>query len=112
MGVNDELLPLLYRPRLRGVLQSLELRLCEAADDNLSYDEFLYRLMKRGMLVERFERASARREGRGQESHRPSTRASKHVAGATTSCMRRAGLPEAAPRQSRAQNDKKLACLP
>jgi DNA replication protein DnaC len=46
MGVIDELVPLLKKLRLSGILQSLELRLREAADDNLSYDEFLYRLVK------------------------------------------------------------------
>lgn len=46
MSVIDELVPLLKKLRLSGVLQSLELRLREAADDNLSQEEFLYRLIK------------------------------------------------------------------
>jgi hypothetical protein len=46
MSVIDELVPLLKKLRLSGVLQSLELRLREAANDNLGYEEFLYRLVK------------------------------------------------------------------
>jgi hypothetical protein len=46
MSVIDELVPLLKTLRLSGVLQSLELRLREAANDNLGYEEFLYRLVK------------------------------------------------------------------
>ncbi len=46
MSVIDELVPLLKKLRLSGVLQSLELRLREAVDDNLSHDEFLFRLVK------------------------------------------------------------------
>lgn len=46
MSVIDELVPLLKKLRLSGVLQSFELRLREAANDNLGYEEFLYRLMK------------------------------------------------------------------
>jgi hypothetical protein len=46
MGHIDELVPLLKKLRLSGVLQSLELRLREAADDSPSYDESLYRLVK------------------------------------------------------------------
>jgi DNA replication protein DnaC len=45
MSVIDDLVPLLKKLRLSGVLQSLELRLREAVDDSLSYEEFLYRLM-------------------------------------------------------------------
>jgi len=46
MGVIDELVPVLKKVRLSGVLQSLELRLREAVDDSLGYEEFLYRLVK------------------------------------------------------------------
>lgn len=45
MSVIDELLPLLKKLRLSGILQSLELRLKQAADDDLSFEEFLYRLL-------------------------------------------------------------------
>ena len=45
MSVIDDLVPLLKKLRLSGVLQSLELRLREAVDDSLSYEEFVYRLM-------------------------------------------------------------------
>jgi DNA replication protein DnaC len=46
MSAIDDLVPLLKKLRLSGVLQSLDLRLREAADDSLTYQEFLYRLMK------------------------------------------------------------------
>jgi DNA replication protein DnaC len=46
MSVIDELVPLLKKLRLSGVLQSLALRLREATEDNLGYEEFLYRLVK------------------------------------------------------------------
>lgn len=45
MSVIDELVPLLKKLRLSGVLQSLELRLRQAADDNLTSEEFLFRLL-------------------------------------------------------------------
>ena len=41
----DELLPILEKLRLSGVLQSLELRTRQAADDDLSHPEFLLRLL-------------------------------------------------------------------
>jgi len=45
MGVADDLVPVLKKLRLSGVLQSLELRSREAADDGLSFTEYLYRLL-------------------------------------------------------------------
>ena len=45
MSVNDDLVPILKKLRLSGVLQSLELRIKEAMDDNLAQTEFLYRLL-------------------------------------------------------------------
>ncbi|RMF53165.1 MAG: transposase, partial [Bacteroidetes bacterium] len=45
MNPTDELIPLLKKLRLSGVLQSLDLRTRQAADDNLSHGEFLYRLL-------------------------------------------------------------------
>ncbi|MEQ9317826.1 MAG: IS21-like element helper ATPase IstB [Polyangiaceae bacterium] len=51
MSVIDDLVPLLKKLRLSGVLQSLELRMKNAVDDELSYEEFLYRLL--GDEVER-----------------------------------------------------------
>jgi DNA replication protein DnaC len=41
----DELVPLLKKLRLSGILQSLELRLKQAREDNLPYEEFLFRLL-------------------------------------------------------------------
>lgn len=45
MSGTDELIPVLKKLRLSGVLQSLPLRLRQAADDNLDNTEFLYRLL-------------------------------------------------------------------
>ena len=55
MSPTDELIPILKKLRLSGVLSSLELRTRQAVDDNLSHSEFLYRL-----LLDEIER----REGR------------------------------------------------
>jgi DNA replication protein DnaC len=48
MSITDELIPLLKKLRLSGVLQSLELRLKQAREDSLPYEEFLFRLLRRG----------------------------------------------------------------
>lgn len=45
MSTNDELVPLLKKLRLSGILQTLELRTRQAADDNLAHAEFLYRVL-------------------------------------------------------------------
>ena len=45
MNPTDELIPILKKLRLSGVLNSLELRNNQAAEDNLSHIEFLYRLL-------------------------------------------------------------------
>ena len=45
MSPNDDLVPMLKKLRLSGVLQSLELRTRQAVDDNLALSEFLYRLL-------------------------------------------------------------------
>ena len=45
MHPTDELPPILKKLRLSGVLQSLELRLRQAVDDDLSHSEFLLRLL-------------------------------------------------------------------
>ena len=45
MSSTDDLIPLLKKLRLSGVLQSLELRTRQAVDDDLSHGEFLYRLL-------------------------------------------------------------------
>ncbi len=45
MGVADDLVPVLKKLRLSGVLQSLELRNREAVEDALSHTEYLYRLL-------------------------------------------------------------------
>lgn len=44
MSPIDDLVPLLKKLRLSGVLQSLELRVAQAAQDNLAHAEFLLRL--------------------------------------------------------------------
>lgn len=46
MSPVDELVPILKKLRLSGVLQTLELRLREAGDDNLSHVEFLLRTLQ------------------------------------------------------------------
>ncbi len=45
MSATDDLVPMLKKLRLSGVLQSLELRSRQAVEDNLSHGEFLYRLL-------------------------------------------------------------------
>lgn len=45
MSTTDDLIPLLKKLRLSGVLQSLELRTRQAVDDDLSHGEFLFRLL-------------------------------------------------------------------
>ncbi len=45
MSPIDDLIPLLKKLRLSGVLQTLELRTKQAADDDLSHGEFLLRLL-------------------------------------------------------------------
>ncbi len=45
MNPTDDLVSLLKKLRLSGVLQSLELRTRQAVEDNLSHPEFLYRLL-------------------------------------------------------------------
>lgn len=45
MSPRDELIPLLKKLRLSGILDTFDLRKQQAADDNLSLDEFVYRLL-------------------------------------------------------------------
>ncbi|WP_437687410.1 IS21-like element helper ATPase IstB [Sorangium sp. So ce176] len=45
MGLTDELVPVLKKLRLSGVLQSLEVRVRQAVDEQLSHEEFLVRLL-------------------------------------------------------------------
>jgi DNA replication protein DnaC len=45
MSLTDELVPLLKKLKLSGVLHTLELRTQQAVDDDLSFTEFLYRLL-------------------------------------------------------------------
>lgn len=44
MAITDDLVPILKKLRLSGVLQTLDLRTAEAVDGNMSHTEFLYRL--------------------------------------------------------------------
>jgi len=44
MSVSDDLVPILKKLRLSGILQTLDLRTKEAVDANLSHTEFLFRL--------------------------------------------------------------------
>lgn len=45
MSVNDELIPLLKKLRLSGILQTLELRTHQAVEDSLAHPDFLYRVL-------------------------------------------------------------------
>jgi len=45
MSPTDDLIPLLKKLRMSGVLQSLELRVRQAVEDNLPHPEFLFRLL-------------------------------------------------------------------
>ena len=45
MSPTDDLLPTLKKLRLSGVLQTLELRIRQTAEDDVPYSEFLYRLL-------------------------------------------------------------------
>lgn len=45
MSPTDDLIPILKKLRLSGVLQSLDLRVRQAVEDNLGHPEFLYRLL-------------------------------------------------------------------
>jgi len=46
MGSSDDLVPVLKKLRLSGVLQTLELRSRQAVEDSLPFTEFLYRLLQ------------------------------------------------------------------
>jgi len=46
MHPTDDLVPILKKLRLSGVLESLDLRRRQASDDSLSHPEFLYRLLQ------------------------------------------------------------------
>jgi DNA replication protein DnaC len=46
MGAVDELVPVLKKLRLSGILETLELRVAEAVDGDLSHTEFLLRLLR------------------------------------------------------------------
>jgi DNA replication protein DnaC len=46
MGTLDELIVLLKKLRLSGVLETLELRIAEAIDDEVAHTEFLVRLLR------------------------------------------------------------------
>lgn len=45
MTITENLIKLLKKLRLSGVLQTLDLRTRQAVDDNLTHDEFLFRLL-------------------------------------------------------------------
>jgi len=46
MGAHDELIPLLKKLRLSGVLKTLDIRLREATEDSVAHSEFLVRLLR------------------------------------------------------------------
>ena len=45
MSTSDELIPLLKKLRMSGILQTLELRTRQAVEDNVAHGEFLYRVL-------------------------------------------------------------------
>ena len=45
MNPTEDIVPVLKKLRLSGVLQTLELRTRQAADDSQPYEEFLYLLL-------------------------------------------------------------------
>jgi DNA replication protein DnaC len=45
MSPTDDLVPILKKLRMSGVLETLELRMRQAVDDNLGFEEFLLRLL-------------------------------------------------------------------
>lgn len=45
MSAHDDLVPLLKKLRMSGILQTLELRTRQAAEDNIAPGEFLYRVL-------------------------------------------------------------------
>jgi len=45
MSINDELIPLLKKLRLSGVLQTLDLRTRQAVEDSIAHSDFLYRVL-------------------------------------------------------------------
>ncbi len=46
MGTIDDLVPVLKKLRLSGVMKTLDLRKRQALEDNLGHEEFLYRLFQ------------------------------------------------------------------
>jgi DNA replication protein DnaC len=58
MSLIDDLIPLLKKLRLSGILETLDLRKKEAVDDDLGHAEFLYRL-----LSDEVERREAKQLG-------------------------------------------------
>ena len=55
MAIADDLVPVLKKLRLSGVLQTLDLRVNEAVDSSLGHSEFLFRL-----FTDEVERREAR----------------------------------------------------
>lgn len=45
MSAHDDLVPLLKKLRMSGILQTLELRTRQATEDNVPHSEFLYRIL-------------------------------------------------------------------
>lgn len=69
MGVVDELVPLLKKLRLSGILDTLELRVEEASSSTLSHSEFLLRLV-RDEVERREAKQLQQRLRRAQFEHR------------------------------------------
>ena len=70
MSFIDELVPLLKKLRLSGVLQSLELRVRQAVDEQLSYEEFVVRLLSDEVERRDAKHLDQRIRRAGFESHK------------------------------------------
>lgn len=69
MGVVDQLVPVLKKVRLSGVLDTFEMRVQEAVDSDLAHPEFLLRLL-RDEIERRESKQMAARLRRAQFEHR------------------------------------------
>ena len=91
MSPTDELIPILKKLRMSGVLQSLQERTRQAVDDDLSHSEFLYYL-----LHDEIERREAKqlslRLKRASFEHNKSLEAFDFIAAAALRAWRRALL--------------------
>ncbi len=70
MGTMDELIPVLKKLRMSGVLQTLDLRTRQAVEENLAQGEFLYRLLHDEAERRDHKQLEVRLRRAGFESHK------------------------------------------